>query len=123
LLLNIFVNENVLTYLAGGGVTFANASIMLEILRYASLANVFLSALYITNSYFLMLFNRMRTMALITMVSALILVGLGLIFANLGFQNIIFAYLSATLIAAFLSTAYTFSLMKRPSSLFFARYM
>lgn len=123
LLLNIFVNENILIYLAGGSVTMANASIMLEILRYASLANVFLSALYITNSYFLMLFNRMKTMALITVASALILVSLGLLFASLGFQNIIFAYLSATMTAVFLSTAYTVSLMKRPSSLFFAKYM
>ncbi|HEV2390215.1 MAG TPA: hypothetical protein VGS04_05775, partial [Nitrososphaerales archaeon] len=91
------------------------------ILRVAALSNVFL-AVFTTNSSFVMLLNRAKSLAAIALVCALILGVGGALLGQLGFQDIIFAYLCSCATAATLSSLAARRLMKRPGSLFLSRF-
>lgn len=91
------------------------------ILRVAALSNVFL-AVFTTNSSFVMLLNRPKALAAIAVVCALMLGAGGAFLGQLGFQDIIFAYLGSCVTAATLSSLEAKRLMKRPGSLFLARF-
>jgi hypothetical protein len=92
------------------------------VLRYALVANIMLSAIYTTNSYFLILFNKIKALATLTALSATALIAMGIFFAASGFENIIFSYVIAITTASVISSAYVASSMRNPTSLFFSRY-
>ena len=101
--------------------TLNGTSVSVGILRVAAFSNVFL-AVFTANSSFVMLLNRARALAAIALVCALILGLGGILLGRLGFQEIIFAYLSSCVAAACLSSLETKRLMKRPGSLFLSRF-
>ncbi len=96
--------------------------VSVQVLYIAALAD-FLLSIFVVNSSFMLLFNRPKTLALITMGGALTVVGLGVVLMPLGFQYIIYAYLVASAIAAAASTAGVAGLLRSPSSLFFSRFV
>jgi hypothetical protein len=91
------------------------------ILRVAALSNVFL-AVFTANSSFVMLLNRAKTLAAIACVCATMLVVGGALLGQLGFQDIIFAYLCSCVAATILSSLEVRRLMRRPGSLFLSRF-
>jgi len=104
------------------GLSISSAAISIEVLRYALVANIMLSAIYTTNSYFLILFNKIKALATLTALSAAALIAIGIYFAASGFENIIFSYVIAITAASVISSAYVASSMRNPTSLFFSRY-
>jgi len=99
----------------------STALVSSNIMRVAALGNVFLAA-FTVNSSFIILLNRPKALAAIALVCALI-VGLGgAILGQLGFQDIVFAYLGSCVTAAGLSSLVLKRLMRRPGSLFLARF-
>jgi hypothetical protein len=101
-------------------VEFSQTSI--HVLRIASVANVFLS-LFTANSLLLMLTNKIKLLAFIVMITASIVVIGGTLLASSGFENLIFAYLGATIFAGIISTIYANKVIKNASSIIFARLM
>jgi hypothetical protein len=93
----------------------------LHVLQIASVANVFLS-LFTANSLFLMLINKVKPLAIISTISALIVTLGGITLANSGFQNLVIAYLAAAIFAGITSAIYTNKTMKNATSLMFARF-
>ena len=99
----------------------STAPVSSNIMRVAALGNVFL-AVFTVNSSFIILLNRPKALAAIALVGASI-VGLGGgILGQLGFQDIVFAYLGSCVTAAILSSLVLKRLMRRPGSLFLARF-
>ncbi|MGH9920274.1 MAG: hypothetical protein ACRD6W_15575 [Nitrososphaerales archaeon] len=96
-------------------------AVSVGILRVAALSNVFL-AVFTANSSFVMLLNRAKTLAAITLVCALVLGVGGILLGRLGFQDIVLAYLCSCVTAAALSSLEARRLMKKPSSLFLSRF-
>lgn len=96
-------------------------SVSASILRVAALSNVFL-AVFTTNSSFIMLLNRAKPLAVIALVCALMVGTGGWILGHWGFEEIVFAYLCSCVTAAGLSYLELRRLMRRPSSLFLARF-
>ena len=102
--------------------TLVGSEVSVGILRVAAISNVFLS-LYLGNSLFIMVFNRPRWLAITAILGVSILGGSGLIFAQLGFEKIIYAYLVASVSVATLSFLAVGNFLKRPASLFFSRFV
>ncbi|HEX5457200.1 MAG TPA: hypothetical protein VFX64_02310 [Candidatus Nitrosotalea sp.] len=94
----------------------------MHVLQVASVANVFLS-LFTANSLFLMFTNKIKLLAIIVMISSLIVIVGGVLLASSGFENLIFAYLGATMFAGLISTIYANKVVKNASSILFARLM
>ena len=90
-------------------------------MRVAALGNVFL-AVFTVNSSFIILLNRPKALAAIALVCACIVGVGGGILGQLGFQDIVFAYLGSCVTAAALSSLVLKRLMRRPGSLFLARF-
>lgn len=97
------------------------APVSAGILRVAALSNVFL-AVFTANSSFVMLLNRAKALAAIACVCAVILGVGGILLGQLGFQDIIFAYLCSSVTATVLSSLEVRRLMRRPGSLFLSRF-
>jgi hypothetical protein len=93
----------------------------LRILRLASIADVLL-VVFFANSAFLLLMNRTEGLALMALAGAVVVAAGGLTLAQMGFQNLIVAYLMATASVASVSTAYVLTNLKHASSMFFSRY-
>jgi hypothetical protein len=100
----------------GGGV------VSLEILRVASIADIFLSIFFV-NAMFLTLVNKIKAAALISVVTTLVVVTAGMLFALVGYQYLIWAYLLATFVGMVASTTYCVRLRGNFSMLFFGRYI
>jgi hypothetical protein len=97
------------------------SQISLHVLQIASVANVSLS-IFTANGLFLMLINKVKPLAIISTISALIVILGGIVLANSGFQNLVIAYLAATIFAATASMIYANKAMKHATSLMFARF-
>ncbi|MDC8451491.1 MAG: hypothetical protein LV477_01125 [Candidatus Nitrosotalea sp.] len=94
----------------------------MHVLQVASVANVFLS-LFTANGLLLMLTNKIKLLAIIVMISASIVITGGMMLASSGFENLVYAYLGATIFAGMISTIYANKVMKNASSIIFARLM
>lgn len=94
----------------------------LQILHIASVANIFL-VVFLANTLFLQLLNKMLGLALITIVGGLVVLIGGLIAAQTGFQNLELAYFAAAITVAAISTFYVLSNLGRATSIFFGRYV
>jgi hypothetical protein len=92
------------------------------ILRIAATANV-LVAVFMANSLFLIFLNKIRRLVGIALVGVLILGVGGMFFAQLGFENIVMAYLFCAAATMALSTILVVQSLRKPASLFFSRYM
>ncbi len=101
-------------------VTFSQTS--MHVLQVASIANVFLS-FFTANALLLMLTNKIKFLAIVTMISALIVVVGGIIFAQYGFENLVFAYLIASVFLGVTSTIYARKVIKNAGSILFSRMM
>jgi hypothetical protein len=104
--------------------TFGGSETSLQIMRLASVGNVFI-AIFGANSIFMMFLNKAKIPALIVILSSVILVIAGGFLGQQGYQNIAIAYLVSTLVAAILSTLFTIRMLlvsHNPSFRFFARY-
>lgn len=101
-------------------VTFSHTSI--HVLQVASIANVFLS-FFTANALLLMLTNKIKFLAVVAMISALIVLVGGILFARYGFENLVFAYLIASVFLGVTSTIYANKVVKKAGSILFSRLM
>ncbi len=92
----------------------------IHVLQIASVANVFLS-IFTANGLFLMLTNKIKSLAIIVIISASIVVFGGMLLVPSGFTNLIFAYLAATVFLSIVSTIHARKVMKNAGSIIFAR--
>jgi hypothetical protein len=92
----------------------------MRVLQIASIANVFMS-LFTANSLFLMFTNKIKSLAIIVMISASIVLTMGIWLASSGFENLVLAYLGASIFAGIISTIYANKVMKYASSIIFSR--
>jgi hypothetical protein len=92
------------------------------ILRVAAIANV-LVAVFMANTLFLIFLNKIRSLAGVALLGVSILGVGGIIFAQLGFEDIILAYLLSAAATMVVSTILVAISLKKPASLFFSRYM
>jgi hypothetical protein len=102
-------------YLRGG-------TISLQILRVASIGDVFISIFFV-NAMFLTLVNRVKVTAVISVFCVLIIVSVGMLFGIVGFQYIIWAYLLSSFVAMISSTIYCVSIRGKFANLFLGRYV
>jgi hypothetical protein len=93
----------------------------LDILTIASIGNVFIS-IFVANIMFAAFMNRIKVLAIIAVIATLILALGGIVLAQWGFENIVFAYLISAFISALLSSAYMRRTIKNVSSIYFARF-
>ena len=105
----------IVQYLRGGVIS-------LQILRVASIADVFLSIFFV-NAMFLTLVNKVKVAAVISVVCAMIVVCVGTLFGLVGFQYIIWAYLFSAFVAMVSSTTYCVRMRGKFSKLFLGRYV
>jgi len=101
-------------------VAFSHTSI--HVLQVASIANVFLS-FFTANALLLMLTNKIKFLAVVAMISALIVLVGGILFARYGFENLVFAYLIASVFLGVTSTIYANKVVKKAGSILFSRLM
>jgi len=101
-------------------VTFSQTSI--HVLQIASIANVFLS-FFTANALLLMLTNKIKFLAIIAVISASIVMVGGIVFARYGFENLVFAYLGASIFLGVTSTIYAHKVVKNAASILFSRLM
>lgn len=94
----------------------------LFVLQIASIANVFM-VIFMANSLFLIFMNKIRALAGITAAGVVILGQAGFILARWGFQDIVYAYLLASIIVMTVSYQFVVWSLDRPGSLFFSRYV
>ena len=113
----------VLNFAASSIIFHAGGSqISIQVLHIASISNIFLS-IFAVNSLFIAFLNRIKIIAAIAMAGTSIVIIAGSILAQSGFENIIFAYLGATIMAAITSTFYTNKIMKNAGAMFFSKYV
>jgi hypothetical protein len=96
--------------------------ISLQIFRVATISDIFL-AIFLANAMFIVLVNKIKIAAVISMVCASIIIVGGTILGQFGFQNIIFAYFISSVVAMVTSTLYCKSLAGRMSRMYFARFV
>ena len=93
-----------------------------RVLYIASAADVLLSV-FVVNSSFITLLNRPKTLAVMTGVGAFTVVVVGVGLMPLGFQYIVYGYLAACVWVALASTVALSGLLRKPSSLFYSRFI
>ena len=98
------------------------SSITVQILQVAAVSNV-LIAVFATNGVFMIFLNKVRLLASISVVGATFIVVGGVLLAQFGFQEIIFAYLGMAGTVAILSSLYIREDLKHAASLFFSKYV
>ena len=114
-ILNLVGPGLILNYLGGSETS-------IQILHYASIGNVMLSV-FNANSMIIIFLNRAKILAIITIVAVILVVTLGIILAQSGFENIVKAYLASTTTGMVLSTLYVAKIMRKAGSKFFSRYV
>jgi hypothetical protein len=114
-ILNI-IGPGLILYYLGGSQT------SIQIMRYASIGNVLLS-IFNANAMFIIFLNRAKILATITITAVIVLAGLGVIFAQSGFENIVNAYLASSATGMLLTALYVGRIMVNPGSRFFSRYV
>ncbi len=105
----------IITHLGG-------SSVSMRILAFASAGAVFLSV-FAANGVFMIFLGRAKALATVALASALVVSIGGIVLAQSGFENIVIAYLAATIIAAIASTAIMRRTIKQAGSWLFARYI
>jgi len=98
------------------------ALVSLQILRVASIGDVFISIFFV-NAMFLILVNRVKVAATISVICVVIVVFVGTFLGFAGFQYIIWAYLLSSFVAMISSTAYCIKIRRNLSNLFLGRYV
>lgn len=93
-----------------------------QILQFAAISNVFLS-IFATNGIFAMFLNKIKPLLFIAVTSTVLIVGLGLIIGKMGYEYVVFAYLTSTVFSSIVSTIYVRRIMKNAGTRFFARYV
>lgn len=122
-IISAIVTVVILNFAASTIIFHAGGSqISIQVLRIASISNIFLS-IFAVNILFMSFLNRIKIMAMIVMVGTSIIVIAGTMLAQSGFENIIFAYLGATIMAAITSTLYARKIMKNAGTMFFSKYV
>ena len=99
---------------------FSHESI--QILHLASIGNVFMS-IFSANSLFLMMLDKRKSIAIIAMVSAFIVIAGGIMLGRSGIENITLAYLASSITAAILSILYILKIFKHIGSMWHARFV
>lgn len=94
----------------------------IRIMTFASIGDIFLP-IFAANGIFLMFFGRAKALAMIALTSALIVSIGGIILAQYGFENIVFAYMASMIFAAAASTIVMQKTMKQAGSWLFSRYI
>jgi hypothetical protein len=94
----------------------------LQVLYVAAPADVLLSV-FVVNSSFMMLLNRPKSLAALTAIGALVVVGCGVALMPFGFQYIVYGYLAACVWVALASSVAVSGLLLEPSSLFYSRFI
>ena len=86
--------------------------------------SLFFLALFLANSQFVMsVFNSSKLLAMIAFIGAVIVGVGGTLLAPFGFENIVYAYLAASITVSLLSFVLVTNFLKRPASLFFTRFV
>jgi hypothetical protein len=93
----------------------------LRILEIASIGNVFL-CIFAANVMFAMFLFKIKGLAIISVIASMVLISGGYVLAQGGFENIVYAYLASSLIAAVVSSLRVVKMMKNAPSIFFARF-
>ena len=106
----------VIVFHAGG------SQISIKVLHIASISNIFLSV-FTANSMFITFLNRVKMIAIIAIAGTAIVGIGGTILSQLGFENIVFSYLGATIMAAITSTLYARKIMKNAGNILFSKYV
>lgn len=94
----------------------------IPILRIASIGNVLLS-LFSANTVFLILLNRIKPLAVISMICAAVVSVGGILVGRYGLENITIFYLISAALASASSTFYIKKIFSNAPSIFFARYV
>lgn len=110
------IGPGLILYYIGGSET------SIQILRHASIGNVLLSV-FNANSIFIIFLNRAKILAVIAIAAVIVLVTLGIILAQSGFENIANAYLASTITGMVISTLYVAKIMRKAGRSFFSRYV
>ncbi|MFY3740752.1 MAG: hypothetical protein HMLIMOIP_001195 [Candidatus Nitrosomirales archaeon] len=111
----LFIAPEIIKYTWG-------SEISIYVLRVALISNILMS-IFILNSMFMILMKRVKTLAVIAIIATLIVALGGFILAHSGFENIVFAYLASTMIAAITSALFVLKDIKYGSSILFARFV
>ena len=98
------------------------SSTSIFVLQVAAVANVFM-VIFMANSLFLIFMNKIKALLGITAVGVLVLAQVGILMSRLGFQDVVFGYLFATIVTMALSYQWVVWSLNRPGSLFFSRYI
>ncbi len=114
LLFNLFETE-ILSLVAASEVST-------QIFKTASIANVFASLLSV-NFMFMVFLNKIKIGLIIIMISAAILGVTGFILGQTGFENIVYAYLAATIFGAAVSSIYVKTMFKNSVSVLFSKFI
>jgi hypothetical protein len=93
-----------------------------RILMYSSAGAVLLSA-FGANSLFMIFLGKLKELAVVSALSAIVVLAGGVFAATYGFENIVLAYLGGTAIAALSSTIVVARTMMDASSSLFSRYV
>lgn len=72
---------------------------------------------------FAMLLNRVKPIAIMTIVSAIVVSVGGIVFGRFGLEYITLSYLASAALSALCSTLYVKKIFKNAPSIFFARYV
>ena len=94
----------------------------ISILRIASVGNVLLS-IFSVNGVFAMLLNRVKPIAVMAIISAIVVSLGGIILGKFGLEYITLSYVVSAALAATCSTLYIKKIFKNAPSIFFARYV
>lgn len=92
------------------------------ILHIASIGNVLLS-IFSANGMFAMLLNRVKPLAIMTIMSAIVVSLGGIILGRFGLEYITLSYVASAALLAICSTLYVKKIFKKAPSIFFARYV
>lgn len=98
------------------------SQLTVRILQIAAFSDVLL-AVFSTNAVFLVFFNRVNSLVVITFVGALIVTVGGVALAQVGFERVVFAYLASAATVTLLSSLRIISDLRHAGSLFFSKYV
>lgn len=113
--LMIYFAPTIIPLLGGSGIST-------DIFYIAAVSDI-LMAVFGGNAMFLIFINKIRPLCGIAIVGTLIVMGLGIFFAQFGFENIVFAYLAETIIVALASSVLVRRNLGKATSIHFARYV
>lgn len=94
----------------------------LQILQIASISNIFVS-IFAANSMIMIFLNKINLVAAISVLATAIIGFLGFFLGELGFENIIFAYLASAVFSMTISSILLRKFMKNAGSLVFSRFV